>query len=79
MSQINPSQKPPEHGDRRLDCEFALDMSLRVLIDDALNAGWEPNEVFAALQNLVEHQRKAYGEDPDPADDPNWITAESYG
>lgn len=50
-------------------------MPLRKLVDDAISAGWEPSEVFRALESLVEYQRNAYGEDPDPADDPNWITA----
>ncbi|WP_439604157.1 hypothetical protein [Shinella sp.] len=75
MVQINPPKKPPQHGDRLLECEFALDMPLRQLVDDAISAGWEPKEIFAALRSLVEHQRNAYGEDPDPADDPIWVTA----
>jgi hypothetical protein len=75
MIQITPPTKASEDGDRQLEAEFALDMPLRALVDDAIAAGWERTEVFTALKSLVDHQRNAYGEDPDPADDPNWITA----
>jgi hypothetical protein len=74
---ITPPRKPPGYGDRVLECEFALEGAMRQLVDDAVIAGWAPREVFAALRSLVGHQRDAYGEDPDPADDPNWVTASS--
>ncbi|MGJ7043537.1 hypothetical protein J2Y63_006821 [Shinella sp. BE166] len=77
MTQITPPRKPPEHGDRLLECEIALEAPLRLLVDDAVVAGWAPREVFAALRSIVGNQRQAYGADPDPADDPNWITATS--
>ena len=75
MAQITPPRNLPNHGDRILECELALEDALRQLVDDAVLAGWAPREVFAALESLVGNQRNAYGEDPDPADDPNWIKA----
>ncbi|HEV7245670.1 MAG TPA: hypothetical protein VGN93_01620 [Shinella sp.] len=75
MTRIDSPKNPPELGDRQLECELALEDAMRQLVDDAVVAGWAPREVFAALRSLVGNQRDAYGEDPDPADDPNWVTA----
>lgn len=57
------------HPDYQIECEQALEDGLRRLIDEAFQAGWRPSIVFDALASLVENQRLAYAEDPDPADE----------
>lgn len=54
MALITPPRELPVQGDRSLECELALDLPLRQLVDDAISAGWEPNEVFGALTRLTE-------------------------
>lgn len=64
------ADKPQElenpHG-RNRECEEALDMPLRVLVDEAMIAGWHPHDIYNALASLLENQRRAYEQDPDPA------------
>jgi hypothetical protein len=65
-----PSPKhPANHDDYQIECEHALDMPLRDLVDMATVAGWLPDRIFDALASLIENQRSAYAEDSDPADD----------
>lgn len=59
----------PTHPDYQLDCEEALDLAVRALVDEAIVAGWKPEVVYAALASVADNQRLAYDEDPDPADD----------
>ena len=47
MALITPPRELPVQGDRSLECELALDLPLRQLVDDAISAGWEPNEYSA--------------------------------
>lgn len=42
---------------------------MRELVDSAVTAGWKPATVYAAAAALVERQKAAFDEDPDPADD----------
>ena len=66
---IRPRQEGNYPG-RNADCEEAMDIAIRGLIDLANNAGWKTPEVLAAIGSAIVHQRIAYSEDPDPADDP---------
>jgi len=60
----------PDHPDYALSCEEALDLPLRDLVDQAVQAGWKPRVIFKALQEVAKNQGLAYEEDPDPEDDP---------
>lgn len=66
---ITPPRRTPDHPDYQLDCEEALDLAVRALVDEAIVAGWKPETVYEALGSLADNQRLAYDEDPDPADD----------
>lgn len=57
------------HPDYQLDCEEAMDLEVRDLVDRLIHAGWRPETVFAALASVARHQAMAYAEDPDPAGD----------
>jgi hypothetical protein len=56
--------------DKQLELERAIERPLSELVDAAIQAGWPPKVVFAALRDAVTTQEVAYSEDPDPADDP---------
>jgi len=69
MQIVSPSQQTTDAPDTR-NCERALDGPVRQLVDAAIIAGWAPDEVFGALERLVQRQASDYARDPDPADDP---------
>jgi hypothetical protein len=54
----------------QLELERAIERPLTELVDAAIQAGWPPKVVFAALRDAVTTQEVAFSEDPDPADDP---------
>lgn len=66
---IRPPRFDSTHPDYQLECEAAMEDAMRELIDVAGQAGWRPKAIFPALASLVENQRLAYAEDPDPAED----------
>lgn len=66
---ITPPRRTPDHPDYQLDCEEALDLAVRALVDEAIVAGWKPEVIYEALASVADNQRLAYDEDPDPADD----------
>ncbi len=68
---IDRPSRPGAHPDYQIDCEMALEDEFRALVDRAVQAGWTPLVVYAAMSSLADNQRIAYGEDPDPADDPD--------
>jgi hypothetical protein len=55
--------------DMQLELERAIELPLSELVDAAIQAGWPPRIVFAAIRDAVTTQEVAYAEDPDPADD----------
>mgnify|MGYP000955649589 CR=1 FL=1 len=57
------------YPDRNVDCQKAMDVALRELLDLATNAGWSIPETLDAIERVIPHLRKAYEADPDPADD----------
>lgn len=67
---ISPPQRPTTDLDVSLECEHAIDAAVRDLVDQPITAGWPPEAAFAAIKRVAHRQAVAYGEDPDPADDP---------
>lgn len=67
---ISSPRKPMSDVDAQIDCELAIDVPVRDLIDAIIQAGWAPRVAYAALKSVAENQTLAYMEDPDPADDP---------
>jgi hypothetical protein len=67
---IRPPAASASDVDMQLELERAIERPLSELVDAAIQAGWPPKVVFAALRDAVTTQEVAYSEDPDPADDP---------
>lgn len=67
---ISSPRKPMNDEDAQIDCESAIDIPVRDLVDAIIQAGWAPKVAYAALKSVVENHALAYAEDPDPADDP---------
>ena len=63
-------RKPMSDEDAQIDCELAIDVPVRDLVDAIIQAGWSPEVAYAALKSVAHNQALAYMEDPDPADDP---------
>lgn len=57
-------------ADAQIDCEAAIDVEVRQLIDDIVRAGWAPEIAYAAMRDVVANQMLSYARDPDPAADP---------
>ncbi|OJF91978.1 hypothetical protein AX760_14740 [Pararhizobium antarcticum] len=53
---------------RSLECEHHFSAPIRILIDQAVSAGWTAMEVFTAIEEVVKDQRQAQMLDPDPAE-----------
>ena len=60
----------PDYPDRAIDCQEAVDLPLRELVNSMVVLGWRTPEVFDALEEVIKNQRRAYDADPDPAEDP---------
>jgi hypothetical protein len=67
---ISPPQEARSDVDLQFDCQTAIDVPVRDLVDEIIQAGWPPKIAYAAMKNVIEQQILAYVEDPDPADDP---------
>lgn len=67
---IVPPRDEIELEQRALECEQALDLALRDVVDRAQVLGWKTPEVLDAIERIAQKQRTAYAEDSDPADDP---------
>jgi hypothetical protein len=48
-----------------------LRLKLEQLVDHYVTAGSKAPEVIAAMEKELQDMRRAYHEDPDPADEPN--------
>lgn len=70
METVIAASLDPTHPDRDLACEEAMDYALRDIVDAANEAGWSTPELLSAIERVIPNMRKAYAEDPDPADDP---------
>ncbi len=67
---ISSPRKMASDVDMQIDCEIAIDMATRDLVDAVIQAGWPPKIAYSALKNVARNQALAYQDDPDPADDP---------
>jgi hypothetical protein len=67
---MNSPRNIPDDHDRAMDCQEAVDMPLRELVDSMVVLGWKAPEVFDALEEVIKNERRAYDADPDPAEDP---------
>ncbi|WP_421581149.1 hypothetical protein [Shinella sp. M31] len=63
-------RKPMNDAYAQIDCELAIDVPVRDLVDAIIQAGWAPEIAYASLKSVAENQALAYMEDPDPAADP---------
>jgi hypothetical protein len=70
-------EHPKTHPEYASNCEEALDLPLKDLIDRAAQAGWNTRTVIVALQSLAWNRAIAYEEDPDPEDKKCKITADA--
>lgn len=66
---ITPPRKPLNDADTQLACECAIDVAVRDLVDEIIQAGWPPRIAYAAMRDVIENQLMAYLEDPEPAED----------
>jgi len=64
---IDPPKRPTYHPDRHLDCQMAMEDALRDLADAAVEAGWEPDEVRAALLELADNWRLGHAANEETA------------
>lgn len=62
---ITSPRKPMSDVDAQLDCESAIEVPVRELVDAIIQAGWSPEIAYAALHDVVANQAHAYSEDPD--------------
>lgn len=49
---ITAPKHPPEHPDRGIDCEFAIEPTFQAVIAAAVAAGWNEAEVAEAVLDL---------------------------
>ncbi|THF58711.1 hypothetical protein [Ollibium composti] len=70
MDKIPRPRHEGRYPDRNIDCQEALDLAVRDLVDRAENAGWTASEAYRAIDVIIVAQRLAYDLDPDPAEDP---------
>ena len=59
-----------EYEDRKIDCQWAIENEIALVIDRAQSAGWKVEETLDAVAEIVRHLRQANADDPDPAEDP---------
>lgn len=67
---ISAPRLQPDHPDYALECQEAIDLATRDIVDRAVAAGWKPRTIYKSLEEVARNQALAYEEDPDPEDDP---------
>lgn len=60
----------PEHPDRDLHCQESIEPLMQRIIAYANANGFGTVETMNAMNEVLQHLRVAYDEDPDPQDDP---------
>ena len=70
LTRISPPQRPMTDENTLQECECAIDIAVRALVDQVITAGWPPEVAYEAVRRVAHRQAAAYEEDPDPADDP---------
>ncbi len=73
MAYIPPPTLPPGDPDRHLKCQEALDVALQEVAQAAMKAGWDQQEVAAALVELADAQVLAMIEDGAVDDQIEWL------
>ena len=63
-------RKDFDYPERRRDCEAAMEIAIVDLVDFAQSRGWKAPELLNAIKVAADNQIRAYGRDPDPADEP---------
>jgi hypothetical protein len=58
------------HPDRDLQCQESIEPVMQEILAEANMHGWGTSETLNAMEEVLRHLRRAYAEDPDPADDP---------
>lgn len=59
MTEIGSPTHSPDHPDRQLTCEEALEPGLNALADAGVRAGWKAEEVDLAIHTLALARLKA--------------------
>lgn len=59
---ITPPPRPPEHPDRFLDAQEAMEAAVLQIIENAVAAGWGEIEALEAAVSIAENRILAIGE-----------------
>lgn len=59
QTDIAPPETRPDHPDRHLACQEAIEPSFQALADQAVETGWSSDEVAAALVDLADNHMLA--------------------
>lgn len=59
---IDAPRHGPDHPDRHIDCQKALERAFQILVEGAVNAGWTEAEAVAAIVELADAHVLAAGE-----------------
>lgn len=59
---VDPPRNGPEHLDRFIDCQEALEAGFQALVEEAVSAGWTEAEAVAAIVELADAHMLAAGE-----------------
>ena len=57
---ISGPKRSPDHPDRLTDCEAALEVEVFRLVDQAIEAGWDLEEVCVAVASISDHRVLAH-------------------
>lgn len=60
---INPPPRSPDHPDRFLDAQEAVEDAVSRIVEDAVAAGWGEAEAIAAVVTVAENKMLAITED----------------
>ncbi len=59
---IDAPRHAPDHPDRHIDCQEALESAFQILVEGAAKAGWAEAEAVAAIVELADAHVLAAGE-----------------
>ena len=59
-----------EYENRGIDCQWAIENEIALVVDRAQSVGWKVEETLDAVEEIVRQLRQAFAEDPDPSEDP---------
>lgn len=72
---VDEPKYPVSHEDRHLACQEEVDGPLQMILDRATTRGWGTIETITAMEKVLKNMRLVYAEDPDPAEDPQNLSA----